>query len=58
MWQLAPGTEIRWQGEYGDNGPAPALGRSKTGVPSSLGPYLFFTSVVTYSNGEKNFSFE
>ena len=24
MWQLAPGTEIRWQGEYGDNGPAPA----------------------------------
>ena len=35
-----------------------SLGRSKTGVPSSLGPYLFFTSVVTYSNGEKNFSFE
>ena len=34
------------------------VGRSKTGVPSSLGPYLFFTSVVTYSNGEKNFSFE
>ena len=31
MWQLAPGTEIRWQGEYGDNGPAPALGISLFG---------------------------